>query len=545
MTDKLLSTEQVLLLENLMYLTNSDPLKSVTEMESGKSVADLVNVDVASLENDRDYGSFMTGKDWKNLIGAVKNDETLMNMQITAVHEDYAEGGGGGVSAVFANRETGEAVVAFRGTANMEWKDDFVGGAATNTADSVSTRQQMNALEWYQSLDLDEYGTITVTGHSKGGNKAKYITVMDGSVDRCISFDGQGFSDEFMEKYNDLIAARQSRISNYNAEYDYVNLLLNDVGSTSFFQGHDFGAGGFLENHCPNTLFQFREDGTFAMLPVGKRADEMAQLDKFLNSYLRSLDGKEKQKAMEVIGLLVEQGFNNATMDDIFDTLLEGDHVDQLAYLIAYFMRYVQETPEFLDAVKGMLQKFDMDNFITVIDTFDAIVNWKHFDTLMGFLSFAGSVVPDWILEELAKFLYDQYGLSLTADEIRKLLSVIGKIDSDMEQIAVYHNGDDIAVTSAVSRSFSIKTYAVGDAGENMRHYADQLRSYSDELEHIAASLDGSIGMIWAKMRMKRTNSQLAKEAEKMAAMGKGIDEIIKAYSDTEDRIGNRAGELF
>lgn len=41
---------------------------------------------------------------------------------------------------------------------------------------------------------VDDCSTITVTGHSKGGNKAK-----DNSVDICIAFDGQGFSDEFID----------------------------------------------------------------------------------------------------------------------------------------------------------------------------------------------------------------------------------------------------------------------------------------------------------------------------------------------------------
>ena len=59
-----------------------------------------------------------------------------------------------------------------------------------------------------------------MTGHSKGGNKAKYITLMDDTVDHCVSFDGQGFSDEFMETYSDEIAARQHKIENHNVDYD-------------------------------------------------------------------------------------------------------------------------------------------------------------------------------------------------------------------------------------------------------------------------------------------------------------------------------------
>ena len=45
------------------------------------------------LEDDKDYGSYMTGKDWKNIL---------------------------------------QAVVAFRGTAEYEWKDNFLAGASTD-----------------------------------------------------------------------------------------------------------------------------------------------------------------------------------------------------------------------------------------------------------------------------------------------------------------------------------------------------------------------------------------------------------------------------
>ena len=42
------------------------------------------------------------------------------------------------------------------------------------------------------------YTELTVTGHSKGANKAMYTTIMCNNVTRCVSFDGQGFSKEFL-----------------------------------------------------------------------------------------------------------------------------------------------------------------------------------------------------------------------------------------------------------------------------------------------------------------------------------------------------------
>lgn len=531
-----LSTEQVLLLENLMYLTNADPLKSITEMGSGKTVADLVNVDINSLADNQDYGSYMTGEDWKNLIQAVQNDDTLMNMQIVATHIDNAEGGGGGVSALLANPETGEAVVAFRGTAGNEWKDNFVGGGVTNTVDGVSTQQQFNALEWYQSLDLDDYSTITVTGHSKGGNKAKYIAIMDGSVDRCIAFDGQGFSDEFMDKYSELIASRQDKINNHNAEYDYVNLLLNDVGNTTYYQGNDLGEGGFLENHCPNTMFKFNDDGTFQMIPVKKRAEEMAELDEFLNSYLRSLSGDDKQKALEIVGNIAEMGFNNATVDDILDMLLEGDGVGQMAYLLAYFMRYEQENPQFADAIRNIMNKFGMDSFIETVDMVDSILNWKYFDKVMDILSLADKL-PNWILDDLAQLIYDKFGITLSVEELRKLLSVIGTANEDMDVIEVIADGRDRVIKYDDFHSFSLRMGGINNSGESMRYFSKQLADFYDELVNISVNLDGTKGMLLARLRLKNITNKLIRESKAMMIMGNGIEQVLEMYSDTEDNI--------
>lgn len=315
---QMLNEEQLLLLENLTYLIDEETMKSLktiyntTKSDEGILTVERVlsNIKADQLQPDKEYGTYVTGEDWKRLFTAIENDETLMNMKILTVagdpglpenkkrEEDSPREGA--LSAVFVNEETGEAVVAFRGTAEYEWKDNFLGGAATDAEDGVSTQYQIKALEWYQGLELEEegYAAITVVGHSKGGNKAKYITLMDTSVTRCVSFDGQGFSDEFYEHYEKEIARRQYAVTNYNVEYDFVNLLLNDVGETVFCKGYDYGKGKLLEAHCPNTFFRFDEEGNAHIETVEKQDEGMEELNKFLNSYLRTLNTREKDTGM-------------------------------------------------------------------------------------------------------------------------------------------------------------------------------------------------------------------------------------------------------
>ena len=372
MDDNLLSTEQILLLENLTYLLDEGELKSIKKIEEDVKPNENFTVGyvveklkTAELEDDKDYGSYMTGKDWKNILQAVENDETLCNMKIAEVHGDpggVSPGEGeekeGACSVLFVNEASGEAVVAFRGTAEYEWKDNFLAGAPTDAADGVSTEYQEKALEWYQGLKLEEggYSSITVTGHSKGGNKAKYITIMDESVTRCLSFDGQGFSDEFYERYGREIAKRQSLIENHNVEYDFVNLLLNDVGNTYFYQGFDYGEGGILEAHCPNTFFCFDENGNVKIIAVEEQAKEMQELNRFLNSYLRILSPEKKVKTMEVLGEIVEAVFSGQFESK--GAAVINDNMEIFAELVEYVALYAAIHPDFTGAIEGIAGKF-------------------------------------------------------------------------------------------------------------------------------------------------------------------------------------------
>lgn len=378
--DQLLDEEQLLLLENLTYLIDQDAmlsldyiykkhmLKGEEEPITVQAAIDMIEVD--KLEDDKEYGSYVTSEDWKKIFTAIQKDETLMNMKIITVagdpglaeEEERAEDSPqeGALSAVFVNEETGEAVVAFRGTVEYEWKDNFLGGAATDAKDGVSTQYQRSALEWYQGLGLADagYSTITAIGHSKGGNKAKYIAILDTSITRCISFDGQGFSDEFYEKYKEEIARRQCTITNYNVEYDFVNLLLNDVGETIYCQGYDYGEGRFLEAHCPNTFFWFDEEGHAGIAPVGYQAVEMAELNKFLNSYLRTLTEKEKIATMEFIGEMVDKFVKKEFEINLKNMMYVNKHSAIIKDLLKYSAGYAALHAQFTYAIKNVVEEF-------------------------------------------------------------------------------------------------------------------------------------------------------------------------------------------
>ena len=182
--------DELLLLEQLTYMPDFFPLLSVLNADNETVREYLTQIDLDRLEDDAEFNSFMNGFDWKNILMAIRKKPNILDAYIAEPHLDTAYGGGGGISVVFLNDESREAVVAFRGTAANEWVDDF------DSANQIDSLQQINALEWYKSvyekLHLEEY-SVTVTGHSKGGNKAKYIAILNDTPARCVSFDGQGF----------------------------------------------------------------------------------------------------------------------------------------------------------------------------------------------------------------------------------------------------------------------------------------------------------------------------------------------------------------
>lgn len=381
--ERLLTVEEILFLVNLMYLPEKKCgfLKPLKDYE-GKTVGDLIReaVDKPAEAVSCEFGMCMTENDWNDLFKAISQNEMVMQIEIKEVccgavrriaGTDETEDGDG-LSALFVNRRTGEAVAAFRGTGRGEWKDNFQGGGSTDADDRVSTRRQMGALEWYQSLKLDSW-FVTVTGHSKGGNKAKYITILDDSVDRCLSFDGQGFSDEFMDWYHVRVRLRQKVIENHNVENDYVNVLLNPVGETVWYRGRDYKKGDFLKNHCPIAFFEFTDEGACLMRKSDDgQAEALRQTGLFLTSCLRALSKREKYDVLDLLGTLAQKYAEGASKEAFLASLLDEKNRDTAGKLAQYALSYKKEHPEFSQAMDWLFEQTRMNGLIWAVRTVQA-----------------------------------------------------------------------------------------------------------------------------------------------------------------------------
>ena len=147
--------------------------------------------------------------------------------------EDMDDRFAGAYAAAFRTPDRSEVYVVFRGTGNGRWYDN--GDALAN----VASRYQEAALRYFdytmRQSSVPAGARVTVTGHSKGGNLAQYITIMSGfseRIDKCISFDGQGFSPEFFASLR-IPASRMEvlvgKMYSISGDNDYVNVLGNKL----------------------------------------------------------------------------------------------------------------------------------------------------------------------------------------------------------------------------------------------------------------------------------------------------------------------------
>ena len=474
-----LTTEQMMLINNLVYLDRFDDANNsfIRDDNEGMSVGDYVDRILSNpdcLKDDANYDYGMTGAEIRQTLNAIKNDPVLCDYVIKSAN-DGSNMPRNGKSVVLVNDSTHDAVVAFKGTeGNQEWVDNMNGLYQDPTAD------QQAAYDWFKSeaADLDGYD-ITVTGHSKGGNKAKYITIMDeeGLVDNCVSFDGQGFSDEFMENHSDLIAANQDKIHNVCAESDFVNLLLNDVGSKQYYEGSNYGSLGFGENHSPNCPFFFDDNGNLYLKPADGQDPTMEQLDEILNSFIRSCPSEERENLANMMGELIV-GAMGKDPDAVIAALTDEKYKDSASDLLAYVLKYKQDHPEFMDGLEKILTGNGIDPMIVKIA--DVITNN---DLLMKLIAEHPDQVM-WALNKLGLLDDDMMAYLKAHPEIfALLLDSIGKMkDVDTSK----YDGKDIVIPSTAGRAQN-----GGMAGSNTTFFIDvaKVRAYIAVLEECRAKL--------------------------------------------------------
>ena len=226
------SEKQLLLLSNFVYLPCSlldEPISGILNYykdESGSFTVESVS--------GAGVGGGLSGAEIKELFVQMEiecdNDQNFASLSASRKLND------GYVKAIcYTDSADENAVIAFRGTggSNEAWTDNFRGGYEQDT------NMQRLAAEFVRR-ECGIYSNITVTGHSKGGNLSQYVTVeCENQVEKCVSFDGQGFNSDFIEKNKDKIDVAAPKIKSISAYNDYVNILLTSIAGSILYVEND------------------------------------------------------------------------------------------------------------------------------------------------------------------------------------------------------------------------------------------------------------------------------------------------------------------
>lgn len=471
-----LTDEQIMLLEQLTYLEDKVAREADVVLGPYDSVESLLRQfdedALAELEDsDEQFEGLVSGKQWAAIIRQIQNDPELYSLDIAGKDDSVP-------AICFTDpNDPDSAVVAFKGTTGQkEWWDNGSGFGLSDT------EKQKEALEYIENLPYD---SITVTGHSKGGNKAQYVTVLSDKVDRCISMDGQGFSQEFLDRYYAEIEKKGGSITNYYLDGDFVSILLFPIpGSAQVcIEGDD---SIILEkNHIPSSFYRYYqdEDGYWHILEnksgdpalvIGTREEVMVYLHELTVFLLNVMPEEDKRKAGDYIGnilaILMGQGdfpiedkvYNK---DNVAEYLLSDK--EMLTKLLAYFIKYVETYNLTDEEVRSLAEVLGLDKTLAAIEEDMAEDN----KTLSGFISDAGGLlnliinqirdgkedpVIEWLLKWIGGWESEEVGEDMV-DFWRSLEKEYQSIpDFDPEKARA-----DAAGKGAKIRDFSEKTYSI------------------------------------------------------------------------------------
>lgn len=195
--------------------------------------------------NDLQGDCAMSSREWHNSLHLIHENPHLTALNVLAYTNQPDTGL---VAYCFSEHTADSGIIAFRGTTGIGWIDNIKGGFVTDTP------QQLKALDFFHEVDgLYNFNHYTMTGHSKGGNNGQYITIVEGSkVSRCVTFNSQGFSAEFIRKYPREILENQTKIIAYESAWDIVNILLNSIAGKRIVVGGESRLPH--NNHPPNRL---------------------------------------------------------------------------------------------------------------------------------------------------------------------------------------------------------------------------------------------------------------------------------------------------
>lgn len=415
-----LDDNQLGMIEQLCYLDSSVAEKAgaseyhgITKKYEDKTIGEILECfgeqeieNLRKLGDTEIEGACASGKEWAAIIEYLKSNEEISKLKLS---NRMANSKGTPLALCFvAGENSSEAVVAFKGTTGgEEWVDNVKG---LNVSDTLS---QQEALDFIESL---KYSEITVTGHSKGSNKAMYVTITSDKVSRCVGYDGQGFSREFMDKYWAEIQQRGSRIKNYSLSTDYVHALMFPVPNSEQIYCYGYGVDNVAQHHSPNSFFQTDAEGNLFLdengnpkIKITNESESIEMIHNFTTFIMNNGNKQDKELIINYVSKILSMTFgSSASKDEIMDKVLADP--DALATIIAYLVKYMEAYDLGTDDIDKLLEALGLNKLNELITITDFDVFGCHVDinlNLANIITYIKNQLTDdnddWFLQKILK----------------------------------------------------------------------------------------------------------------------------------------------
>ena len=449
-----LTDEEIMLIEQLVYMKEGDDTPINSE-DAGKSIGMLLQgyTDAVLAEMD---SSGTSDADYAAIIRYMKESEKIARLILdgTMTHED-----GTVLAYCFAFPDNPyDALVAFSGTTKKEWGDDIEG------LTYVDTPRQLDAKRYIDNLS---YKNIIVTGHSKGGNKAMYVTVLCDKVTRCVSMDGQGFSLEFLDHYAPEISERAGIIKNYSVKTDFVHVLLFQPPDSQqiYCEGYRTDRpDNAAAHHAGYSFFDIRDgklvrsgnDGHILIRTKDENGNDITEdpsvimLHNFTVYLMNVAPSEDKERVVRLIAtaadMVMVNGSGKKEMIAYF-----SEHLDELAILLAYLIKYMDTyglSSKDIDALLEMLGLRSLD------EIFSLSIHPDMF-SYNGIKIFGLSDILDLVLKDLTDGK-ENYAIDIVLETFTTAL-YFKKIDFDLRSL---WSATETKISSipSVSRDEGLKT---------------------------------------------------------------------------------------
>ncbi len=509
---------------------------------------------VDSLENDCRAGGWSTNEkqQLEILKKAVESDATLAGAKIgDQIHRP------GGLNACTFEYD-GQVSVVFRGTGKGEWIDNGEGlsgipeeniyntynnGEITSNTVSGdhSTDQQVEALNWFNEI-ADKNGwtndtRITISGHSKGGNKAQFVTMNSDLVHACYSFDGQGFSPEALDAMKEKCGGyeyekRRQKIMSFSAENDYVNVL----GKRLVPRDHIYYFEAPIGDEDP-MAYHFME----AMLDENGRFNaqcEQGELSQYIeraSDELMEMDPSVRQYATMGVMNVCQKTLGKGVIPVNGDSVSEGDTFVGTGIAVAVAGVELLGTKDGHEAL-GEIVKLYGDEISDEVKEFYRGIGKKY-----GPFAEAGAVVfsvaaVTFAAPFIIKTAVKAVGVSWAVNAAAALYGHLKTVSEEIyTRLTKFYNSTVGALKEWYNKNLN-SGYRYASANSYIRINTREMRVYADRLRKVnrrLADLDRRLDSLYTKVGLKDIWSLL--QADALTGYSWRLNRCINYLDDTAE----------